>query len=144
MSDSIGVGLLGCGIVGSGAARHLLAEADAIARSVGAPVEIRKVAVRNLAKKRDVDLDPSIYTHDPAEVVVSPDVDVVVEVMGGIEPARTCILAAVDAGKPVVTANKELLSTLGAELFSAADAKNVDLFFEAAVCGGIPLIRPLK
>ncbi len=144
MKDSIGIGLLGCGIVGSGAARHLLRERDAVARAVGAPVEIRRVAVRNTAKKRDVDLDPSIYTHDPAEVVAASDVDIVVEVMGGIEPARSSIVQAIELGKPVVTANKELLSTLGAELFKAADDNEVDLFFEAAVAGGIPLIRPLK
>jgi len=142
--DSIGVGLLGCGIVGSGAARHLLAEADAVARAVGVPVEIRRVAVRNLAKKRDVDLDPSLYTHSVDEVVNDPDIDVVVEVIGGIEPARTCIANAIELGKPVVSANKELLSTLGQELFQAADERGTDLFFEAAVCGGIPLIRPLK
>lgn len=142
--DSIGLGFLGCGIVGSGAARQLLRQQDAIARAVGVPVEIRKVAVRNIAKKRDVDLDHEIFTHDPAGVVGDPSVDVVVEVMGGIEPARSCILQAVELGKPVVTANKELLSTLGAELFEAADAKGVDLYFEAAVAGGIPLLRPLK
>jgi homoserine dehydrogenase len=144
MRESIGVGLLGCGIVGSGAARHLLREREAIARAVGVPVEIRRVAVRNLAKKRDVDLDHSLYTHEPAEVVSDPSVDIVVEAMGGIEPARTCILQAVEAGKPVVTANKELLSTLGVELFTAADANGVDLYFEAAVAGGIPLMRPMK
>jgi homoserine dehydrogenase len=142
--SSIGLGLLGCGIVGSGAARHLLREREAIARAVGAPVEIRRVAVRNLAKKRDVDLDHSIFTHETADVVSDPSVDVVVEAMGGIEPARSCIQQAIDLGKPVVTANKELLSTLGAEIFKAADAKGVDLYFEAAVAGGIPLIRPLK
>jgi homoserine dehydrogenase len=142
--DSIGIGLLGCGIVGSGAARHLLREREAVQRAVGVPVEIRRVAVRNLAKKRDVDLDHSMFTHDVAELVADPSVDLVVEAMGGIEPARSCILQAVELGKPVVTANKELLSTLGAELFEAADAKGVDLYFEAAVAGGIPLIRPLK
>jgi homoserine dehydrogenase len=140
----IGIGMLGCGIVGSGAARHLLREAETVARAVGMPVEIRRVAVRNLAKKRDVDLDQGIYTHDPLEVVNDPSVDIVVEVMGGIEPARTAILAAIEAGKPVVSANKELLSTLGADLFQAADDNCVDLFYEAAVCGGIPLMRPLK
>ncbi len=144
MKDSIGIGLLGCGIVGSGAARLLLREADAVARAVGVPLEIRHVAVRNTAKKRDVDLAPGLYTHDPAEVVASPDVDIVVEVMGGIEPARSSIVKALELGKPVVTANKELLATLGAELFKTADDKNVDLFFEAAVAGGIPLVRPLK
>lgn len=141
---SIGVGLLGCGIVGSGAARHLLRSGDAVARAVGAPVEIRAVAVRNLAKKRDAELDHGLFTRDPAEVVADPAVDLVVEVMGGIEPARSCILQAIGAGKPVVTANKELVSTLGAELFRAADEAGVDLFYEAAVAGGIPLMRPLK
>jgi homoserine dehydrogenase len=142
--DSIGIGLLGCGIVGSGAARHLLREADTVARAVGKPVEIRRVAVRNLAKKRDVDLDQSIYTHDVSEVVGADDVDLVVECIGGIEPARSAILQAIAAGKPVVTANKELLSTLGAELLRAADEKGTDVYFEAAVAGGIPLMRPLK
>src|ERR687892_190762 len=125
MKDSIGIGLLGCGRVGSGAARHLLREADTVARAVGRPVEIRRVAVRNLAKKRDVDLDQSMYTHDVSDVVSDDSVDLVVEAIGGIEPARTAILQAVNAGKPVVTANKELLSTLGAELFQAADDKGL-------------------
>ena len=138
------MGLLGCGIVGSGAARQLLRRSDAISQAVGTSVEIRRVAVRNLAKKRDVELDHSLFTHDPSEVVADPAIDLVVEAMGGIEPARSCILQAVELGKPVVTANKELLSTLGAELFEAADAKGVDLYFEAAVAGGIPLLRPLK
>ena len=142
--DSLGIGLLGCGIVGSGAARHLLREAETVARAVGRPVEIRRVAVRNLAKKRDVDLDHSLYTHDVSEVVADPTVDLVVEAIGGIEPARSAILQAIELGKPVVSANKELLSTLGADLFRAADDKGVDLYFEAAVAGGIPLMRPLK
>ncbi|MGH2759142.1 MAG: homoserine dehydrogenase, partial [Actinomycetota bacterium] len=142
--SSIGVGLLGCGIVGSGAARHLLREREAVERAVGVPVVIKRVAVRNLAKKRDADLDHAIFSHDPAEVVADPSVDVVVEAMGGIEPARSSILQAIDLGKPVVTANKELLSTLGSELFAAADERGVDMYFEAAVAGGIPLIRPLK
>ncbi len=142
--SSIGIGLLGCGIVGSGAARQILAQQDAVARAVGVPLEIRRVAVRNLAKKRDVDLDHSLFTHEPSDVVGDPGVDVVVEVMGGIEPARTSILRAIELGKPVVTANKELLSTLGAEVFAAADARGSDVHFEAAVAGGIPLVRPLK
>lgn len=140
----IGIGLLGCGIVGSGAARHLLAEGAVIERAVGVPLEIRRVAVRSVSKHRDVDLPRDIFTTDPAEVVGDPEVDVVVEVMGGIEPARTLVLEALAANKPVVTANKELLSTLGAELFEAAAGRGVDLYFEAAVCGGIPLLRPLR
>ncbi|HVL81986.1 MAG TPA: homoserine dehydrogenase [Actinomycetota bacterium] len=141
---TLGIGLLGCGIVGSGAARHLLTHREEIARAVGAPVEIRRVAVRNIAKQRDVDLPKEIFTHDPQEVVDDPDVDLVVEVMGGIEPARTAILSALKAAKPVVSANKELMSTLGAELFEAADERGVDLYYEAAVGGGIPLVRPIK
>jgi homoserine dehydrogenase len=143
--ESIGVGFLGCGIVGSGAVRHLLRESDAISRAVGVPVEIRRVAVRNLSKKRDVDdLDTRLFTREPAEVVSDPEIDLVVECMGGIEPARSCILQALGAGRPVVTANKELLSTLGAELFQTADGMGADLYYEAAVAGGIPLMRPLK
>jgi homoserine dehydrogenase len=100
--------------------------------------------VRSLAKERGVDLDESMLTTDAASVVDDPDVDVVVEVIGGIEPARELILAALAAGKPVVTGNKELLANVGAELFAAAEAAGVDLLFEAAVAGGIPLIRPLR
>ncbi len=143
-TKAIGIGLLGCGIVGSGAARHLLAEAADIERAVGVPIEIRRVAVRSLSKHRDVELPRDIFTTDPAAVVEDPEVDMVVEVMGGIEPARGLVLDALEANKPVVTANKELLSTLGAELFEAASRRGVDLYFEAAVCGGIPLLRPLR
>src|SRR5439155_12649279 len=83
-------------------------------------------------------------THDANEVVNDPTIDVIVEVIGGIEPARSLVLDALKAGKPVVTANKELLANVGADLFTAADAAGVDLLFEAAVAGGIPLIRPLR
>ena len=89
-------------------------------------------------------VDPSVLTTDARAVVDDPDVDLVVEVIGGIEPARTLILAALEAGKPVVTANKELLANVGAELYAAAEAAGVDLLFEAAVAGGIPLMRPLR
>jgi homoserine dehydrogenase len=142
--DAIGIGLLGCGIVGSGVARHLHVYADEVTRAVGAPVHIRRVAVRNLAKKRDVPLSHDIFTHDAESVVRAADVDIVVEVMGGIEPARSLIVDAIVGGKPVVTANKELLATLGKDLFEAADEKGIDLYFEAAVAGGIPLVRPMK
>jgi homoserine dehydrogenase len=104
---------------------------------------LTRVAVRNTAKQRDVDLPDGCLTHDADAVVHDPEVDVVVEVIGGIEPARTLILDALKAGKPVVTANKELLANVGAELFQTA-AAGVDLLFEAAVGGGIPLIRALR
>ena len=107
-------------------------------------LELARVAVRSLTRKRPVHLDDGVLTVDAAEVVADPNVDLVVEVMGGIEPARELILAALAAGKPVVTANKELLANHGAELFAAANAAGVDLLFEAAVAGGIPIMRPLR
>ena len=100
--------------------------------------------MRNLSRDRDVELDPGVLTRDAHDVVADPDVDLVVEVIGGIEPARELITAALAAGKPVVTANKELLANVGVELFQAADRDGVDLLFEAAVAGGIPLVRSLR
>jgi homoserine dehydrogenase len=115
-----------------------------ITRRTGCRLEVSKVAVRDPSKRRDVPLHPSAFTADPMEVIDDPDVDIVCELMGGSEPAGSLILAAFDRDKPVVTANKELLSTRGRELFDASDAKGLDLYFEAAVGGGIPLVRPLK
>src|SRR5213594_1620048 len=144
MGDPVRVGLLGCGNVGSAVARMLLDHADEVAARAGGRVDVKRVAVRNLSKERDVDLPADVFTHDPHEVVRDPEIDVIVEAIGGIEPARSLILEAFEQGKPVVTANKELLSTLGRELFEAAEKHRVDLLYEASVGGGIPLIRPLK
>jgi homoserine dehydrogenase len=105
---------------------------------------VTRVAVRDRGKERSVALAASVFTDDPTEVVRDPGVDVVVEVMGGLEPACSLILEAFDAGKPVVTANKELLAARGKELFEAAARAGVELLYEAAVGGGIPLIRPLR
>ena len=138
------VGLLGCGHVGSALVRLAAQQADEIEARAGVRLEIARVAVRNLARERDVDLPSERFTHDAEEVVTDPSVDVVVEVIGGIEPARSLILAALERKKPVVTANKELLANFGRELFEAAAGAGVDLLFEASVCGGIPLIRPLR
>jgi homoserine dehydrogenase len=138
------VGLLGCGTVGTAVARLLHEHREDIARRTGCRLEVSKVAVRDPSKRRDVPLHPSAFTADPMEVIDDPDVDIVCELMGGSEPAGSLILAAFDRDKPVVTANKELLSTRGRELFDASDAKGLDLYFEAAVGGGIPLVRPLK
>lgn len=138
------VGLLGCGIVGSAVCRHLDANADAIASRTGVKVEIAAAAVRSLVKDRDCNLPKERFTTDPLGVVHDPEIDVVVEVIGGIEPARTLILEALRSGKPVVTANKELVSTLGAELFEAAAASGTEILFEASVGGGIPIVRPLR
>jgi len=141
---AIRVGLLGCGHVGSALVRLIDDHAPIIEARAGAKLEITRVAVRNLAKERDVELPHERFTHDAEEVVTDPSVDVVVEVIGGIEPARSLILAALERGKPVITANKELLANFGRELFTAAEDRGVDLLFEASVCGGIPLIRPLR
>ena len=144
MGEEIGIGLLGCGIVGSAVARILSAHADEITERSGAQLVVRRVAVRNLAKERGVDVPHELFTTDPMAVVADPGVQIVVEVMGGIEPARSLILAALNAGKSVVSANKELIATLGREIFEAAERSGADFAFEAAVAGGIPIIKPLK
>ena len=138
------VGLLGCGNVGGALVELIEEQRDAIADRTGLRLDVARVAVRNTAKQRAVDLGPDILTNDALSVVEDPSVDVVVELIGGIEPARELILTALQNGKAVVTGNKELLANVGAELFEAAEKAGVDLLFEAAVAGGIPLIRPLR
>ena len=140
----VGVGLLGCGNVGGALAELLLADEERIAERTTMSLELRSVAVRSLSRPRPAPIPTGLLTTDTRATVTDPEVDVVVEVMGGIEPARTLILSALAAGKPVVTANKELLANCGTELFAAAAAAGRDLLFEAAVAGGIPLIRPLR
>ena len=136
--------MLGCGNVGASVARMLHEHGEEIARRAGTAIEVTRVAVRDVDKPREVPVPAGLFTDDPYEVVRDRDVDVVVEVMGGIEPARSLMLEAFRLGKPVVTANKELLATLSRELFESAAAAQVDLLYEAAVGGGIPLIRPLR
>jgi homoserine dehydrogenase len=136
--------MLGCGNVGAALVELIDQRGDAIAARTGLRLEVTRVAVRSLAKERPVELPEGVLTLDAAGLVVDPAVDVVVEVIGGIEPARELVLAAVKAGKPVVTGNKEMLANVGAELFAAAEEAGVDLLFEAAVAGGIPFIRPLR
>lgn len=138
------VGVLGCGHVGAPLIQLIERQADSIEASTGLRLEVTRVAVRNMSKGRDVELAPGVLTRDAHAVVEDPDVDIIVEVIGGIEPARELILTALGKGKPVVTGNKELLANVGIELYAAADSHGVDLLFEAAVAGGIPLIRPLR
>jgi homoserine dehydrogenase len=138
----IRVALLGCGTVGREVARLLTEHADELAARVGAPVELAGIAVRRPNKHPE--LPPELLTSDAASLVVSDDVDVVVELIGGIEPVRGWLLSALRAGKSVVTANKALLADHSADLSEAADASGVDLYFEAAVAGAIPLLRPLR
>jgi len=138
------VGVLGCGTVGSSLFALIQRQNATISARTGLSLKVTRVAVRDLNRPRPAGFDHASFTDDPASIVTDPDIDVVVEVMGGISLARELVLAALSAGKPVVTANKALLAAHGAELFAAADAAGVDLLFEAAVAGGIPFIRPLR
>ena len=144
MDERVRVGILGCGNVGGALVRLIHDHADVIEARAGVPLEVARVAVRDLTKDRDLPLPSRCFTDDAAAVVDDPDVDIVVEVIGGIEPARRLIVDALMAGKPVVTANKELIATHGRELFETAEGAGVDILFEASVGGGIPLIRPLR
>ena len=139
---AIGIGLLGLGTVGAGVAQ-ILQTPDG-RHPLVKDLALRQVAVRSLDRPRPVELAAEMLTTDPAAVVANPAVDLVVEVMGGLEPARTLILAAIEAGKPVVTANKAVIARHGAEIAAAAAAKGVYVLMEAAVGGGIPILEPLK
>ncbi|MCP3977380.1 MAG: homoserine dehydrogenase [bacterium] len=141
---TVGIGLLGAGIVGGSLIRRLVEEHSAIEAKTGLNLELRRVAVRDFAKERSIALDAAVLTIDPVDVVDDPNVGLVVEVMGGLEPAGELVLRALRAGKPVVTANKALLAARGPELIAAAEESGVPLLFEAAVGGGIPIIRPLS
>ncbi len=136
------VALLGCGVVGTQVARLLTEQADDLASRVGAPLELVGIAVRDASAPRDAAVDRSLLTEDAASLVERADI--VVEVMGGTEPARSLLLRAIEAGAAVVTANKALLAEDGPTLYKAADAAGVDIYFEAAVAGAIPIVRPVR
>ena len=140
-TDAVRVALLGCGTVGTEIVRLLREQADELTARAGAAVELVGVAVRRPHRHPELG---DLLTTDAQALVTRPDVDVVVEVIGGIEPARTLLLAALKAGKSVVSANKALLAEDGAALAEAADASGADLFYEASVAGAIPLLRPLR
>lgn len=143
MDRVVHVGLLGFGTVGTGVIRILQDNAALIGQRAGSAIKISKILVRDLGKNRQLTVDAEI-TVDPDAVIQDPDIDIVVELMGGEEPARTMMLDALNHGKNVVTANKDVMAKFGRELFAAAEANNVNLLFEASVGGGIPIIRPLK
>lgn len=144
MAREIGVGLIGLGVVGGGAARALIERQEYFARQVGAPLIVRRAAVRDLSKPRTVTLPDGALTTDVQAIISDPSIDIVVEVIGGEEPAGSFIRAALAAGKHVVTANKELMAKSGPELLADAHARGLDIMFEASVGGGIPLIAPLR
>src|SRR6188472_1515479 len=138
------VGLLGCGVVGTEVVRILTEQADHLAARVGARLEIAGIAVRRPGRARDIAVDPELITTDAQALVSRGDLDLVIEVIGGLEPARSLILTALEHGASVVTANKALLAEDGPTLFAAAQQAGVDLYFEAAVAGAIPILRPLR
>lgn len=137
------VGMLGCGVVGSEIARLLSTDREDLAARSGADLELAKVAVRNTSQPR-AHVDKALLTADASSVVSDPSIDIIIEVMGGIEPARSLILDALKNKKSVVTANKALLAKHGAELFATAQDNDVDLYYEASVGGAIPILRPLR
>jgi len=140
----LNVALLGCGVVGSQVVRLLAEQAGDLEARVGAPVRLAGVAVRRIDAPREVDVPAGLLTTDAAGLVARADVDIVVEVIGGIEPARSLILSALENGASVVTANKALLAEDGPTLFEAAEKAGRDLYYEASVAGAIPILRPLR
>ena len=144
MSQPVRIALLGCGGVGSEVYRLLGQQAADLAARIGAPLQVAGVAVRRPGRARAVPVDPALLTSDAMALATRPDVDIVVEVIGGIEPARSLLLAAMKNGKSVVSANKALLAEDGGTLHQAARDTRTDLYYEAAVGGAIPLLRPLR
>ena len=144
MRQKISIGLIGLGTVGTGAFRILRDNADLIRNRVGVPVEINKIAVRDAKRDRGITIPAGLLTTNPADVINDPDIDIIAELIGGYEPAKELILAAIARGKHVVTANKALLAAHGAEIDEAARRAGVTIGFEASVGGGIPVIKALK
>lgn len=138
------VGVLGAGNVGGALAALLAEESSQLAARAGLRLELAAVAVRDLQKARDPSIPPGLLVDDPFSIVSDPSVDVVVELIGGISPARELVTSALESAKPVVTGNKELIATCGPALFEVAAKAGVDLLFEAAVGGAIPIVRPLR
>ena len=144
MATEIKVGLAGFGNVGKGTYDILKRNHSLIGQRAGAPISVKRVTVRNVDRVKPLVDEDVIVTNDWHDLVNDPEVNVVVEAMGGIEPAKSLILAAINAGKHVVTANKALLAEHGNEIFSAALAKGVNVAFEAAVAGSIPIVKALR
>ena len=140
---NIYIGMLGCGVVGSQVAALLEKNNAELSTRAGAKLILKKIAVRDIKAARE-GINQSLFTTDAQSVIDDAEIDIIIEVMGGIDPARELILAAIKNGKSVITANKALLALHGADLFTAADNKGVDLYYEAAVAGAIPIIRPMR
>ncbi|MEM1501853.1 homoserine dehydrogenase [Domibacillus sp. 8LH] len=143
MKENVKVGLLGLGTVGTGVVKMIQDHQEQLAHRVGCSVEVTKVLVKNVEKKREVELPKESLTLDPYEVINDPNVDVIVEVMGGVDETRKLLLDAFHQKKHVVTANKDLVALYGSELMKAAAENGCDFYYEASVAGGIPIIRGL-
>lgn len=141
---SVKIAILGLGTVGTGVFKLLNTNRQDITRKIGLPLEMKKILVRDLFKQRAVAADSERLTTNWKDILEDQEIKIVVEVMGGIEPTGDLLLQALSRGKSVVTANKDLLALRGAELFESAEQHGTDLFFEASVAGGIPIVRPLK
>ncbi len=137
------VGLLGLGTVGTGVVRIVEGNQEDLSRQVGSPIIIEKIAVKNIEKYRSIEVDPAKLTEDPWEVIRDPEIDVIIEVMGGVDQTKKYILEALERGKHIVTANKDLMALHGSEVLAKAQEKQCDIFYEASVAGGIPIIRTL-
>lgn len=140
----VGIGLLGLGTVGGGVAELLTRDSDRLAARAGVRPVLRRIAERKALAGSELELYRRMITPDPGEVISDPKVDVVVELIGGTDHARDCVLAALRAGKPVVTANKALLALHGREIMAESEARGVPVYFEASVGGGIPILRALR
>jgi homoserine dehydrogenase len=141
--EAIKIGLLGLGTVGSGVVKIIKNHQDKLMHQVGCPVVVKKILVQDLYKTRPVDVDPVLLTSSPADILHDPEIDVVIEVMGGVKETKEYLLGALRQGKHVVTANKDLMALHGSELLSVASENGCDLFYEASVAGGIPILRGL-
>ena len=140
----INIGILGLGVVGSGTVRVLTENAEDIARKVGVPVVVKRIAVRDRTKARDVEVDPALLTERPEDVTDDPEIDILCELIGGVDPAHGLVLRAIRSGKNIVTANKEMMAKAGHDLLHEAENRDLDFSFEGSVGGGIPIIQPLK
>jgi len=143
MTKDMNIGLLGFGTVGTGVLQIIQDHQDKLVHQLGCGVKVKKILVNDLNKKRQVKVNPEQLTLDPKEILDNPDIDVVVEVMGGMDVARSYIQFALENNKHVITANKDLMAVHGSELLQLADKQGCDLFYEASVAGGIPILRTL-
>jgi homoserine dehydrogenase len=142
--DAIQVGLIGFGTVGTGVVRILQENSRLLEERLGASIVLKKIADVDITRDRGVKINPGLLTQDPGEIINDPSIPIVIELIGGLEPARTLILQAIEKGKHIITANKALLAVHGAEIFRAAEERGVDIGFEGSVGGGIPIIRAMK